>query len=96
MSKHTPGAWKWSDDYQDRRGEKTWSLLGKDGYGILSCDGIGNSPQGLGNDDNARLIAAAPDLLEALWGFYKTGVVAPPDVWEKAGDAIVKATGAKP
>ena len=65
MSGHTPGPWRWSDDYQSRDLTDTWGLLGKDGYGILSCDGKCNSPQEA-NAANARLIAAAPDLLAAL------------------------------
>lgn len=65
-SKHTPGPWKWSDAHSATDERYTWSLLGASGYGILSCDGEGNSPQGLGDFANARLIAAAPELLEAL------------------------------
>ena len=67
-SKHTPGPWKWSNLYLTLDGRPTWSLIGNGGYGILSCDGDGNSPQGLGPTGayNASLIAAAPDLLEAL------------------------------
>ena len=65
-AKHTPGPWRWSDVHRASDGGYTWSLIGQGGYGILSCDGEGNSPQGIGDYDNARLIAAAPDLLEAL------------------------------
>ena len=65
MRKHTPGPWRWSDEYSARDLSDTWTLLGSDGHGILSCDGIGNSPQCL-NKSDASLIAAAPDILEAL------------------------------
>ena len=68
QAKHTPGPWEWSDKYRTADSERnTWSLLGDGGYGILSCDGDENSPQSLGKsgEANARLIAAAPDLLEA-------------------------------
>ncbi len=61
MSKHTPGPWKfghWGDDF--------W--VGADGY-----DGrkVARVTWGMGEEveegrENARLIAAAPDLLEAL------------------------------
>ncbi|WP_186268090.1 hypothetical protein [Burkholderia gladioli] len=63
----TPGPWGWDDRYpSSNTGEKTWSLIGANGYGILSCDGEENSPQGLNDDANAKLIAAAPELVEAL------------------------------
>lgn len=66
-TKHTPGEWYWTDAYpKSSDGERTWSLIGAGGYGILSCDGVGNSPQGLNNEANARLIAAAPEMLVAL------------------------------
>ncbi len=64
-AKHTPGPWRWSKDYNTGDGRETWSLIGSYGYGILSCDGVANSPQGLGHTSNANLIAAAPDLLAA-------------------------------
>lgn len=60
----TPGPWRWSNRYSDSQQRETWSLIGADGYGILSCDGTANSPQGLGDTANAPLIAAAPDLFE--------------------------------
>lgn len=66
-TKHTPGEWFWTDAYpKSSDGERTWSLIGAGGYGILSCDGVGNSPQGLNNEANARLIAAAPELFALL------------------------------
>ena len=60
MSKHTPGPWRWSDEHQARDLSDTWSLIGSDGYGILSCDGKCNSPNELNRAD-ASLIAAAPE-----------------------------------
>ena len=65
MSGHTPGPWRWSPHYKTMDGRATWTLLGGDGYGILSCDGEENSPQGLNDVLNADLIAAAPDSHEA-------------------------------
>lgn len=65
-SKHTPGPWKWSGEYTHPCGKPAWTLLGRHGlYGILTCD-QGSAPQDLNDEANARLIAAAPDLLEAL------------------------------
>jgi len=68
-AKHTPGPWYWSNEYLTSDNERnTWTLLGFGGYGILSCDGDANSPHSLGasGEANASLIAAAPELLEAL------------------------------
>jgi hypothetical protein len=67
-TKFTPGPWKWTDSYKSDDGRDTWSLLGNEGYGILSCDGEGNSPQNVNNAD-AHLIAAAPDMYEAMQEF---------------------------
>ena len=63
---HTPGPWKWTDEFRDSGGGSTWSLVGAGGYSILSCDGEANSPLGLGDVANAKLIAAAPQMLAAL------------------------------
>lgn len=65
-TKHTRGPWHWSNHYRDSRDDITWSLVDSTGYGILSCDGVCNSPQGFGDHENAALIAAAPDMYEAL------------------------------
>lgn len=99
-SKHTPGPWEWSDLYETLDGRPTYSLLGRDGYGILSCDGIPNTPhdQPVVGVSNARLIAAAPELLDALeeivgyTGGAKTALD-DEDVMERAFDAIAKARG---
>ena len=63
-TKHTPGPWNWTDAYTTGDDQRTWSLIGADGYGILSCDGVANSPQGQGDlgEINALLIAASPTL----------------------------------
>jgi len=99
---HTPGPWQWSDEYLTSNQDKTWSLLGADGYGILSCDGLGNSPQEIGSNGraNARLISAAPDLLEALvdligWvpGANSWHTDGPVNAVERARAAIRKARG---
>jgi hypothetical protein len=66
MDKDIHSPWHWTDQYLDSRNEKTMTLVGADGYGILSCDGMINSPQGLGDHRIASLIKAAPDILAAL------------------------------
>ena len=57
-TKHTPGPWVWDSHYDDLR--PLWYSEMSQGCGYLSWD----------NDEtreaNAHLIAAAPDLLEAL------------------------------
>ena len=55
MSKHTPGPWEWN---------KYGALLHEDEI-VLGIDG-GCRRCDYPNEANARLIAAAPDLLEAL------------------------------
>lgn len=52
MSNHTPGPWYWEE----------LCLRGQNGDCILYCDGFSNMP----GEDDKKLIAAAPDLLEAL------------------------------
>jgi len=62
---YTPGPWYWTDDVQARDLCDTWSLIDDQGFGVLSCDGLANSPQHV-NPSDAALIAAAPSLAEAL------------------------------
>ena len=61
-TKHTPGLWFWSDAYRTTYNEPTLSLVGANGYGILSCDGMANSP----SKADALLIEHSPDLLETV------------------------------
>ncbi len=98
MSKHTLGPWKWSDEYTHPSGKPAWTLLGCRGfYGILTCD-QGSAPQDLTDEANARLIAAAPELLEALVALET--LLSPlaydstqKDWLNRAREAIAKATG---
>lgn len=95
MSKHTPGPWKWSGEYTHPCGKPAWTLLGRHGlYGILTCD-QGSAPQDLNDEANARLIAAAPELLENLIGCMEALSSHVPDCIEVqcARAAIAKATG---
>lgn len=45
---------------------------------------------------NARLVAAAPDLLEALQGVYNNVKDDSPEMWVRVARAIERATGEKP
>jgi len=56
---HTPGRW---DISRRTNGDDGWVILSEEGYGIGVAWDINGRPQ---NNANARLIAAAPDLLEA-------------------------------
>lgn len=97
--KHTPGPWSWSNAYETTDGRRTWSLVSEEnGYGILSCDGEENSPQGINDEPNARLIAAAPELLEALQAAWNCICELPAtqdrvEAAELVRNAIAKATG---
>lgn len=86
MSKHTPGPWQWTQHF-----DPTISIY-KDGFGQIAR--LYDSSAGTGKA-NARLIAAAPDLLDAL-----IEIVSADDAHEltqkhieSARAAIAKATG---
>jgi predicted RNase H-like HicB family nuclease len=98
MNKHTPGPWKastspqgWSYTIyisQDESAEYTpdWSDVA---YIIQTCEGERKSIQ----EANARLIAAAPDLLEALQYVMVAHGEQLDHAFQMAQDAIAKATG---
>ena len=83
--KHTPGPW--------HHGQKNKrSVFGKDGWRVADC-GTAFSKSDDEMEANARLIAAAPDLLEALKelrDWYRENVGLPAC---KANAAIDKAEG---
>lgn len=77
-AKHTPGPWRWVAGFDKRPIDiETYKspghydnaeLCGPRGEAIITCDEydvIG--PTGTERGANARLISAAPDLLEAAW-----------------------------
>ena len=98
MSGHTPGPWHWSDEFKTGDDRKTWSLISDaDGYGILTCDGEENAPQGINDHANARLIAAAPDLLAICQRILDHPLIRiTGDVEIPLRSAISKATGEQP
>jgi hypothetical protein len=61
MSKHTPGPWHWGYDYYGLFGENDEPVLCYMPYEGMDLEGSYDREEA-----NARLIAAAPDLLEEL------------------------------
>lgn len=83
MSKHTPGPW----------------VIGAIESGMMAVDGAnGEEVTGFVSPADARLIAAAPDLLQALkvisvWAANGGGLKDFMDIQKCAEEAIAKATG---
>lgn len=63
MSKHTPGPWVVWDE---ARAIHRWCIAKENGYSVASAEPVGPWVTPEEADANARLIAAAPDLLDAL------------------------------
>ena len=88
MTTHTPGPW-----FTKREGFSTVYVDARIGGGLLQeVASVGPQEGGIQQQDaNARLIAAAPELLEALDSlmYWDNGK---PE-WEIARAAIAKATG---
>ena len=104
---HTPGPWIARCDDQTeglKRGDngiRFWSIRGEGKYRGDMC--TVHAAEHIGGvtiderDANARLIAAAPELLEALQGLVGKSTDTPGDwsrEWNAALAAIAKATGA--
>jgi len=87
MIAHTPGSWYW--DF-DRDGLASLRSDAGDGEPIMID--IGLCP---GVEDRA-LIAAAPDLLEALENLENDAGQIPDDAWKIVKDAIARAKGEQP
>ena len=95
---HTKGNWEWKKDsnLKDSGGiSDTLDLVSEDeDESILACpintnDGFVYAP----NKANARLIAAAPDLLEALKNIENDNKHMPQTAWDMIQKAIAKAKG---
>lgn len=92
-SKHTPGPWLVQMEWQ---GEPVVALVANPGRSVYVVSEDGPPRNG---EANARLIAAAPELLEALKALQKVGVLNPtnsPRVNQAISDmvaAIKKAEG---
>ena len=87
MGKHTPGPWV-AEEYPVSHDHTVWGV----------CDGNGRLLTDIHTDADARLIAAAPELLEALRWMLDAYVEDPLEAnrsgaEEAARDAIAKALG---
>ncbi len=91
---YTPGPWVWEEIKGDHLVTE-WTLIGPS----TLCRYWYDKPP----NDDARLIAAAPDLVEALLGLQHTldgmsdydgqQIPGANEAWEKAGQALNKALG---
>ena len=92
----THGKLQWSNDYQSRDLTQTWSLLGEDGYGILSCDGECNSPQSVASE-YVQIIATAPEMFLWIIGMMKAAdnndMLKAAKLLEVGSELIEQATG---
>lgn len=85
-NKHTPGPWKLSGRIVDKElCNYTATITDKDGNEIVNCIGK--------QSHNARLIAAAPEMYEALKEFLECGINAGSnmELIKQVKDAIAKA-----
>lgn len=62
----TPGPWRWADGYKSMYGDAAYTLAGYQDMGILSCDGIFNSPRDCDEELIVALRNAAPALFAEL------------------------------
>lgn len=94
ITKHTPGPWH-CDGISEYTGELLVRAENGDTVARVCCYGP-QSETPFAQAHNARLIAAAPDLLEALKGllnYENLGAYDRADVRKQARAAIAKATG---
>jgi len=102
MSTHTPGPWTLGSptvihhDYPEPYDSETVSVRGANGAGIVSLSGGHQHVPFVGIEEyraNARLIAAAPELLEACKHFVAGGEARFMPGYVYAKEAIAKAEG---
>jgi hypothetical protein len=103
---HTPGPWGWTDGekpidiatYESPGFYQNPQLRSESGEDIVGCDEYWTIGP-MGNDEevvaNARLIAAAPDMLAALNAVVGASETGFPEALQSARDAIKKARGEK-
>ena len=84
MSKYTKGPWA---VYVNAPSDIVIRKMSKDGYELCSIASVSSGHA------NARLIATAPELLEALKVLVENGGIGPEQMFHDARAAIAKATG---
>ena len=93
MSAHTPGPWEVENSKDEHNGvefPQGYNIVSEDGQYIVGDAGI---LEGEIDEANARLIAAAPELLEALRFVLTAHGEQLHDAFAMANAAIAKATG---
>lgn len=101
QTKHTPGPWSLKEwNYRRPDSSSSWFVFGPDDQPLHSPGGdcgTLRSPEpyaGYGfTRADARLIVAAPDLLEALQNLENDDGSIPAHAWDMVQTAIAKATG---
>lgn len=99
-TKHTQGEWEitYGVTQKDENGNLYNTIFGERSHTEMVCKVIGKTREQV--DSNAKLIAAAPELLEALleicykdlYGNYRIGYNSGSIVSDKISNAIKKAT----
>jgi hypothetical protein len=84
MNKHTPGPWVATQDPSAVNTED-WCIGAQGQIDMIAVC----------SEANARLIAAAPDLLEALQNLENDDGCIPKHAWDMVQNAINKASGVK-
>ena len=90
-NKFTPGPWEVVEDirYEDKESQYTagFDICNFDGTSVVGCEGISGDSEK--ERANAILIAAAPDLLEALEGVLRiSDLWLPHEVEEQHGEEM--------
>jgi hypothetical protein len=85
----TPGPWKWFETEDGR------CRINPEGGGLVIAECAVMEPFSEEQRSNARLIAAAPDLLEALKNLENDDGIIPAHAWNLVQSAIAKAEGRK-
>ena len=94
-TKHTPGPWNadWATGLRNGSQQVIEWFVRSDGDDVSIAADIVNPANGLPSESNARLIAAAPELLEALQELVSWQTTAPQKYVDAAKAAIAKAIG---
>jgi hypothetical protein len=94
---YTPGPWKWKGLPHLRYRGKYCFLVNNEGYELLSGSPVPSPHICIDNDNDAHLIAAAPDMYETLIALVNhvntSSEPIPEELWKQADRALLKAAG---